>query len=300
MSLIRCVDLLQHAQDNSYAVGYFEAWNLESLCAIVHAAELARSPVMVGFCGEYLVNPQRRFKEDVDVYGTLAKKVAQSASVPVATLLNESVDMNTAYQGVKAGFDMVMFVDEAMSVDKLTLVSRNLVEFAHACGVAVEGEVGSLGLADQSTGQQRAGHKTDPDVATRFVRETGVDALAVSIGNIHFLEGSKVQLDFDLLEQLHQQIPVPLVLHGGTGVDKADFRPSIERGIAKVNVGASLKRAVIESDRRYFEENSVNRMNPNDVLGRGGALDISMRSQAALIDEVVGFIKAFGGEHKAS
>ena len=300
MSLIRCVDLLKHAQDNRYAVGYFEAWNLESLSAIVRAAELARSPVMVGFCGEYLVNPQRRFKEDVDLYGTLARKVAQSASVPVATLLNESIDMSTAYQGVKAGFDMVMFVDEAMSVDQLTLVSRRLVEFAHACGVAVEGEVGALGLADQSTGQLRAGHKTDPDVAARFVRETRVDALAVSIGNIHFLEGSKVQLDFDLLEQLHKEIPVPLVLHGGTGVDKADFRPSIERGVAKVNVGASLKRAVIESDRHYFAENSVNRMNPNDVLGRGGALDISMRSQAALIDEVVGFIKVFGGEHKAS
>ena len=300
MSLIRCVDLLEHAQDNAYAVGYFEAWNLESLCAIVRAAELAQSPVMVGFCGEYLVSPQRRFKEDVDLYGTLARKVAQSASVPVATLLNESIDMNTAYQGVKAGFDMVMFVDETMSVDKLTLVSRKLVEFAHACGVAVEGEVGALGLADQSTGQQRAGHKTDPDVAARFVRETRVDALAVSIGNIHFLEGSKVQLDFDLLEQLHRQIPAPLVLHGGTGVDKADFRPSIELGIAKVNVGASLKRVVIESDRRYFAENSVNQMNPNDVLGRGGALDIDMRSQAALIDEVVGFIKVFGGEHKAS
>ena len=73
MSLIQCVDLLKHAQDNSYAVGYFEAWNLESLCAIVRAAELARSPVMMGFCGEYLVSPHRRFKEDVDLYGTLAR-----------------------------------------------------------------------------------------------------------------------------------------------------------------------------------------------------------------------------------
>jgi ketose-bisphosphate aldolase len=300
MSSIRCVDLLRHAQENSYAVGYFEAWNLESLLAVVRAAEIACSPVMVGFCGEYLANSQRKFKEDINLYGALARQVAQSVSVPVATLLNESIDMNVAYQGVKADFDMVMFVDEGMPIDRLTVVTRKLVEFARACQVAVEGEVGSLGMADQPTGQQSAGHKTDPGVAAKFVAETGIDALAVSIGNIHFLEGGKVKLDFDLLEQIHQQVTVPLVLHGGTGVDKADFKPSIERGVAKVNVGAGLKRVVIESNRQYLAESDLSRMNPNDVLGRGGVLDMNVRSQAALIDEVIGFIRAFGSENKAS
>ena len=157
MSSIRCVDLLRHAQENSYAVGYFEAWNLESLLAVVRAAEIARSPVMVGFCGEYLANPQRKFKEDINLYGAFARQVAQGASVPVATLLNESIDMNVTYQGVKADFDMVMFVDEGMPIDQLTAVTRKLVEFAHACEVAVEGEVGSLGVADQQTGQQNPG-----------------------------------------------------------------------------------------------------------------------------------------------
>ena len=155
MSSIRCVDLLRHAQENSYAVGYFEAWNLESLLAVVRAAEIARSPVMVGFCGEYLANPQRKFKEDINLYGAFARQVAQGASVPVATLLNESIDMNVTYQGVKADFDMVMFVDEGMPIDQLTVVTRKLVEFAHPCGVAVEGEVGSLGMADQASRDNR-------------------------------------------------------------------------------------------------------------------------------------------------
>jgi ketose-bisphosphate aldolase len=300
MSSIRCVDLLRHAQENSYAVGYFEAWNLESLLAVVRAAEIACSPVMVGFCGEYLANPKRKYREDINLYGTLARQVAQSVSVPVATLLNESTDMSVAYQGVKADFDMVMFVDEKMPIDQLTVVTRKLVEFAHACEVAVEGEVGSLGVADQITGQKSAGNKTDPGVAAKFVAETGVDALAVSIGNIHFLEGGKVKLDFDLLEQIHQQVSVPLILHGGTGVDKADFKPSIKRGVAKVNVGAGLKRVVIESNLQYLAESDLSRMNPNDVLGRGGVLDMNVRSQAALIDEVLGFIKAFGSENMAS
>jgi fructose-bisphosphate aldolase class II len=122
----------------------------------------------------------------------------------------------------------------------------------------------------------------------------------VSIGNIHLLEGRKVKLDFDLLEQLHERVSVPLVLHGGTGVDKADFRPCIERGVVKVNVGAGLKRVVIESNRQYLAESDPSRMNPNDVLGRGGVLDMNVRSQAALVDEVIGFIRAFGSENKAS
>lgn len=300
MPSIRCADLLQHARQNSYAVGYFEAWSLESLLAIVRAAELARSPVMVGFCGEYLANPQRRFKEDINLYGDMAAKVAHAAAVPVATLLNESIDVNMAYAGIRAGFDMVMFVDEAMPVEQLTGVTQKLVEFAHACGVSVEGEVGSLGMIDRSTGTNKPGHKTDPDVAARFVEDTGVDALAVAIGNIHFLEDGKAHLDFDLLETLHKNITAPLVLHGGTGIDKADFRPGIERGIAKVNVGAGLKRAVLESQRSYFAERDVARMNPNDVLGRGGAFDLAMRSQDALIEEILGFIRAFGGENKVS
>lgn len=297
MSFIRCVDLLKHARANGYAVGYFEAWNLESLLAIVRAAESVRAPVMTGFCGEYLANPARMFNEDLDLYGDIAKKVASAASVPVATLLNESTDMNVAYRGIRAGFDMVMFVDEEMPAERLMEPTQRLVEFAHACGVAVEGEVGSLGMVEQ--GRQRSGKTTDPDLAAKFAQRTGVDALAVSVGNIHFLEGAKAHLDFDLLDELHRKVPVPLVLHGGTGIDKADFAPSIARGVAKVNVGSCLKRTVLECESRYCSQNDVETMNPNEVLGRGGALDLMMRSQEALIEEILEFIRAFGGENKA-
>ena len=102
MASIRCVELLKHARDNHYAVGYFEAWSLESLLAIVRAAEIARSPVMTGFCGEYLASPARRFTEEIGLYGEITKKVAAGSSVPVATLLNESTDMNVAYRGIQA------------------------------------------------------------------------------------------------------------------------------------------------------------------------------------------------------
>jgi len=154
-------------------------------------------------------------------------------------------------------------------------------------------------MADQATGSLHLGNMSDPDIARKFVLDTNVDALAVSIGNVHLLEGSKAVLDMDLLERLHQAVPCPLVLHGGTGIDKADFMPAVKRGIAKVNVGAGLKRIVIESNRKYFSERNVTRMNPNDILGKGGKLDLDTHGQEALIEEVISFIKAFGGENKA-
>jgi len=299
MTNIGAVELLKHARANNYAVGYFEAWNLESLYAVVRAAEAAKSPVMIGFCGEYLNNPDRKYKVDLNLYADLARKIAASASVPVSTLLNEAVDIDMTYRGIRAGFDMVMFVDEHMPVEELTPIQKKLVEFAHACGVAVEAEVGALGMANQSTDVTHAGYKSDPDIAAKFVRDTGVDALAVSIGNIHLLEGRKAELDMDLLEKLNQKIPVPLVLHGGTGIDKQDFKATIERGIAKVNVGAGLKRVVISQEKSYFSENDVSKMNPNDILGKGGKLDLESRSYDALMEEVIEFIKAFGGLNKA-
>jgi fructose/tagatose bisphosphate aldolase len=92
------------------------------------------------------------------------------------------------------------------------------------------------------------------------------------------LNPKRFELDFDLLEQVHERVSIPLVLHGRTGVDKADFRSTIERGIAKVNVGAGLKRIVIESNRQYSAESDLSRMNPNDALGRGGVLTTTYSS----------------------
>jgi len=299
MALVNAKDLLQHALQNKYAVGYFESWNLETTYAVIRAAEIARSPVMIGFCGTYLENPDRKYKEDLNLHASILKEVARNASVPVATLLNETDNINMVYRAIRAGFDMVMFVDDDMPVEQLADTQRKIVEFAHACGVAVEAEVGSLPTADNKTGEINSGNNTDPEVAARFVQDTGVDALAVAVGNIHLLEGRKAELDMALLGRLHKSVNIPLVLHGGTGIDKACFREAVEMGIAKVNVGAGLKRTVINAEKKYFLENNVELMNPNDILGKGGRYDIAIHSHDALIEEVLEYIRAFNGENKA-
>jgi ketose-bisphosphate aldolase len=300
MALVSMQSILRDALEAGYAVGYFESWNLESTYAVVRAAEALRSPVIIGCCGEYVENPARRHREHLGVYAAMARAVAQEASVPVATLLNEADEVDTVYRGIQAGFGMVMFADDEMPTDRLEPLQKHLVEVAHACGVAVEAEVGALPMAHRESGQLDQGWKTDPARAAQFVERTGVDALAVSIGNVHLLEGKKAELDMGLLTALAERVKAPLVLHGGTGIDRAAFREATKLRVAKVNVGAGLKRAVIEAERRYFAETDVSRMNPNDVLGTGGPHDLGVAGQEALMHEVEGYIRAFGGEGKAS
>jgi ketose-bisphosphate aldolase len=299
MALVSMESILRHAIEERYSVGYFESWNLESTYAVVRAAEAARSPVIIGCCGEYVENPARRYQEHLSVYATMARAIAREASVPVATLLNEADEIATVYRGIQAGFGMVMFADDDMPVEELEPIQRQVVEVAHACGVAVEAEVGALPMAHLESGHLDQGWKTDPSQAAGFVERTKVDALAVSIGNVHLLEGKKAELDLPLLARLAEKVKVPLVLHGGTGIDLAAFKEAARLRVAKVNVGAGLKRVVIEAERRYFAGTDVSKMNPNDVLGTGGPSDLGVCGQEALMQAVLGYIRAFGGEAKA-
>jgi ketose-bisphosphate aldolase len=299
MALVKMQDILQHAREGKYAVGYFEPWNLESTCAVVRAAEAARSPVLIGCCGEYVENPERRWPEHLSVYAAMARAVAEEASVPVATLLNEADEVETIWRAIRAGFGGVMFADDDLPLAELEPIQRHIVEVAHACGVAVEAEVGALPMAHGEGGAVSGGTQTDPDVAARFAERTGVDALAVSIGNVHLLEGRKAGIDLALLSRIAAKVKTPLVLHGGTGIDKAAFKEAARLGVAKVNVGAGLKRVAIEAERRYFAEHDVAAMNPNDVLGTGGPEDLGRRAQEAILEEVLAYIRAFGGENKA-
>lgn len=299
MALVGMNQLLRHAVEGKYSVGYFESWNLESTVAVVRAAEAARSPVIIGCCGEYVENPERRHKEHLSVYAAMARAAGEVASVPVATLLNEADDLATVYRGIKAGFGMVMFADDELSPEALEPIQLRVVEVAHASGVAVEAEVGTLPMVHAGTGQVDEGRKSDPAQVAGFVERTGIDALAVSVGNVHLQEDRKSGIDLELLAAIRAKVRVPLVLHGGTGIERSAFKEAAKLGVAKVNVGAGLKRVVIEAERRYFAGTDVTRMNPNDVLGTGRPTDLGVQGQEALMEEVLAFIRAFGGEHKA-
>ena len=299
MPFVNAKNLLMDAKERNYCVGYFESWDLESTLAVVRTAEKLKSPVMIGFCGEYLFNPERAYSEDLFLYGIMLRRIAETASVPVATLLNECTNFDYTLRGVGAGFGMVMFVDDEMPVAQYTSVQQKLVEAAHACDVAVEAEIGALPTANQSSGARQGGNNTDVELASKFVKDTGVDALSVAVGNVHLLEGVKAQLDLDLIASISQKTNVPLVLHGGTGIDKAIFKEAVKCGVAKVNIGTALKRAVINAYKSALTVPDIDKLNPNTILGNGSKTDIQQRAQDAIFVTTASFIRAFGGENKA-
>jgi len=299
MALVSMKRMMNHALANKYAVGYFEAWNMDSILAVVDTAEKTNSPVIIGFGGQFIGSRKRTVKENIYHYGSLGKSIAENTKVPVALLLNEAHEIPMLINGLKAGFNAIMYEDHTIPMKEFIEINKYLVRTAHYCGAEVEAEIGELPNADISTDTLSDGKMTDPDEAAYFVEETGIDALAVAVGNVHLLEGKKFDLDFELIKTLRKKIKVPLVLHGGTGISPENLKEAIKLGMCKVNVGTVLKRVYIKSIQSYLRDHEVDKMDPHDVIGRGGEIDMLCVAREAITEEVRKYIKILGCENKA-
>lgn len=303
MSRISVKTLMEHALANKYAVGYFESWNLESTLAVVRAAENVKSPVIIGVCGTYIGEPKRRYAESLTVYYAMLSQIAEEAEVPVAVLLNESDDEEMVIRAAENGFDMVMYAPvfsaEEVPLDQLAVIQKRIVQKAHENGAAVEGEVGELPLYHSAAGKLHGGEVTDPDVCAAFVKETGIDTVAVSVGNCHLKEDGTVTINYGALKALAERIDIPLVLHGGTSIAREDLTRAAAMGVAKVNFGTGMKRAVLNTLKQYLAEHEIDHMDPNDVLGRGTDKDLLVLEQEAVIRYVEETICAMNGKNKA-
>jgi ketose-bisphosphate aldolase len=299
MPLVRMGKLLKCAGENKFAVGYFESFNMESTQAVIDAAGKLNSPVIIGFSGVFLNSPKREIKENIDDYGAMAVSMAKNATVPVSIILNEADDISMIVRSIKAGFNVVMYQKAGESFEEAIEINRYLVRTAHYLGAEVECEIGELPEANVSNGTVSKGINTDPEKAKYLVEQTGVDALAVAIGNVHLLEGEKSKLDFDLLKILRKTIKVPLVLHGGTGIAEENIREAIALGITKVNVGTVLKRAYLGTLARFCCNENIGRTNPHELIGLGGSSDMLCSARKAIADVVAGYIKIFGSENTA-
>jgi ketose-bisphosphate aldolase len=299
MPLVRMTTLLRHAREHGYAVGYFESWNLESLLAVKDAAERMHSPVIIGFNGGFLGRSDRRVKEDIGIYGNLGRAVAEASQVPMALILNEATDPALLRDGLAAGFNVVMHDHEGSSLEESIRINVALVEDAHDVGAEVEAEIGEL-PAGRGIGTGKShGMKTDPGEALRFIAETGIDALAVSVGNIHVLEGRTSSLDFELLAELLRRVPVPLVLHGGTGIDRVDLKEAIHRGVCKINVGTVLRRRFVNSIRQFYETREVDSLDPGELTSTGGDNDMLCAARAEVAVEVEHLMTLFGSVNQS-
>lgn len=289
--------MMRRAARERYAVGYFESWSLESLEGVVDAAEEARSPVILGFNGAFLC-ADRKAGERLALYAALGRAAAESSTVPCGLIFNECPRDDWVAEAVAAGFNLVMLADPAARHEDMTRRVAAITRLAHARDVAVEAEVGELPCgAGAGPSAAPGGSRTDPSQAADFVAATGVDLLAVSVGNVHIKTTGQQGLDLSLLEEIHKRVPVPLVLHGGTGISPRALRDAVSLGVAKVNFGTYLKQRYLAAVRQAIGHDCPD---PHRLLGMGGDEDVLMAGRLAVRDAVLERIDLLACRGKAA
>ena len=291
MSLRTIPDLLDSARSGNYALGYFESWNIESLQGVIDAAEQTRSPVIIGFNGEFLTHPSRLATERIEWYGALSRAAAESASVPCGVIFNECASDTHLQQAVLAGFNLVMLADPDVSYEDYAGRVGRLVQFAHEHGAAVEAEIGVLPAG--SSGEVVVDHSslTDPKLAAHFVAATRVDLLSVSVGNVHILIDGERELDLERLAEIRRWTHTPLGLHGGTGIAANSLGEAIRLGVTKVAYGTYLKQRYLAAVRKALGNTEIN---PHKLLGMGGLEDVLVAGRWAVRDAVLERIESLG------
>jgi ketose-bisphosphate aldolase len=280
MTLVPIHRLLQPCREGRYAVGYFESWNLESLQGVIDAAEHTRSPVIIGFNGEFLSHSQRCFTERLALYAALGIAAADAAAIPCGLIFNECSNDGWVLDAADLGFNLVMPADPNATYDDYVRRLKTIVPHCHQRHVAVEAELGELPCGISGD----AGTLTDPALAEQFVAETGVDLLAVSVGNVHIATAGQHEIDIDRLATLARRVQVPLVLHGGSGIAPDSLKAAIHRGIAKVNYGTYLKQRALSA---LQESLAIDESNPHERLGIGGQADLMTVVRRAVCDAVL-------------
>jgi len=277
--------LMQHARRHDYAVGYFESWNLESLQGVIDAAEEKRSPVIIGFNGEFLSKRANATERDLTMYAAMGRVAADEASVPCGFIFNECSDDAWVERAITAGFNLIMPADPHVKLEDYTRRVTRLTAMAHARGIAVEAEIGELPCgADHGT-------QSNPKVAAAFVATTGVDLLAVSVGNEHIRLQGRAPLDLTRLEAIHQRVAIPLVLHGGTGIDDDSLQAAIRLGVRKVNYGTYLKQRYLQAIRGALASDG---RNPHAFLGDGSETDVMVIGRRVVREAVLERIGLLG------
>jgi fructose/tagatose bisphosphate aldolase len=299
MPLTSFPDLMANAARGGYAVGYFESWNFESLQAVADAAEALRSPVILGFSGIYLPHLQRVATEPLAVYAAMGLETCRRLSVPACLLFNESPHLPWVMDAIDLGFSLVMFTDERLSLEERTACVCQVCVKAHTVGCAVEGEVIPLPAVGRGAAEPPADlHLTDLAAARTFVAQSGVDALAVNVGQVHWHGRRHVQLDLDRLARLRQVVDVPLVLHGASSVHRGDLVEAIRLGVRKINVGSVLKQAYYNAMRSACEQTAVD-ANPYEIIGSGLPGDVLLAGRLAMRKATEDLMTLFGSAGRA-
>lgn len=251
--LVNLMDVLKYADEKKVAVGAFNTPNLENMIAVIDTAEKHNIPVII---------MHAQVHEDVVAMEKIApfmKVAAKGAKVPVCLHLDHCDNLDYLERALELGFTSVMFDGSLMDYEENIKKTKKSVELAKKYGSNVEAEIGVLGgrEAGSNSNVLATDMYTDPDMAAKFVKETGIDALAASFGTAHGFYKVKPQLDFDRIKKIAELTQIPLVMHGGSGVCKEDYLKAIDCGIRKVNYYSYMAGAGVDGVKEYLQKNDA-------------------------------------------
>ncbi|WP_378954414.1 ketose-bisphosphate aldolase [Pelosinus sp. sgz500959] len=262
--LVNFKDILNEAYVNHYAIGSFNGYNYETFKGIIEAGSETKTPVILAFGAKYLKNMS------LETAYAISKSLGETSETPICLHLDHCSDLDTVFRAIRAGFGSVMYDGSALPFEENVKNTKLVCDMAHACGVSVEAELGSLAAGEGSHEGMASDVEvyTQPMLAKEFADVTHVDALAVSIGTVHGLYKAKPNIRFDILETINNLLSIPLVLHGGSGVPEKDILLSTAKGIAKINVNTEISvyavdktTELLRSKQPHFSEVSLHQVN---------------------------------------
>ncbi|WP_434643813.1 class II fructose-bisphosphate aldolase [Thermoanaerobacterium thermosaccharolyticum] len=248
---VSMTEMLKKANQNNYAVMAINCFNIETARAVIKAAEMENAPIIINVVQEHLLNHC-----DSELITPIVKKLASRTNIKVALNFDHGQDVLLLKKAIDDGFSSVMVDASRFGLEGNIAMTKEIVQYAHPKGVSVEGEIGCMGATEGANFTVNDMY-TNPKEALRFVRETGIDALAISIGSSHgnYPKGMVPKFDFERLKTIKELTKMPLVLHGGSGSGEDNILKSVKYGINKINVGCDFMNANIAAIKARLKEN---------------------------------------------
>ena len=274
MPLVTLREILSEAKEKQYAVGAFDTFDPICTEAILTAAEEKNVPVILMVCDYSFDQP------NAELFMSATRARCCASTVPVCMHLDHGPSFEAVMKAIHFGCSSVMIDGSLLPFEENIALTKKVVEVAHACGVSVEAEIGHVAGHEGNTNDGNVADETAYtrlEDAVHFYNETGVDALAVAVGTVHGIYKGKPKLNFELLSSIREQIPVPLVLHGGSGLEPQNYRDAIANGICKVNFYTYMSLAAANAARDY--------LNANKVADFGEAIEAGAAAAKAVVKE---------------
>ncbi len=280
--LVNLKEILKIAEQNKTAIGMFNATGLDSLQAVIGAAEELCQPVIIAHAEVHNVY------NDISLVAPAMIAMAEAASVPVCVHLDHGTSTEMIWRALRLGFTSVMIDASALPYEENLKLTRSVTEIAHSVGVSVEAELGRLvtgesGSANSDMTLRPEDYYTDPDEAKSFCEATGVDALAIAFGTSHGFYKSAPKLSFDVVRKVAASTGLPLVMHGGSGVSADGFKESISSGIRKINYYSYMSAAGYEAAKNVIASESTKYLH-----------DVEYAAMQAMREDVKRAIRIFG------